>query len=118
MPGASGSLAGDSRRGQLRRAQQLVPAEQVGRPRDVRPAAELADRGGASAPAGERRRERVEHGGAVDRQPRGTGVAEDHPVAGVQRQRVAQPQPGVDGRWDIARADVRARVRDRGGGCG
>src|SRR6202012_402753 len=50
---------GDAAPGQLPPAQQLVPAQQVGRRRGFRPRAKLAGRGGAGAPAGERRRERV-----------------------------------------------------------
>jgi hypothetical protein len=87
---------GEAGRGQLRPAQQLVPAQQVGRRRGFRPRAKLAGRGGAGAPAGERRRERVEDGRTVDRQAGGTRVAQDQPVADVQRQRLLQPQAGVD----------------------
>ena len=79
-----------------------MPAEQVGRRRDVGPAGQFPDGGGARAAAAERRRGRVEHGRAVDREPGRAGVAQQHPVARVQRQRVAEAETGVDRRGSRA----------------
>ena len=61
---------------------------------EVGPGGELASgRGGRTAP-GERGRRDVEHGGAQDRHARAARVAEQDAVTDVQRERVAQHQPG------------------------
>ena len=103
MRGVGKPVARDRRRevsepggGQLRGAQQLVPAQEVGRARNVWPRAQLADGCRGGPPAGERGRERVEDARAVDRKARRARITQDHPVAGVQRQRVMEPEAGVD----------------------
>jgi hypothetical protein len=103
LPRDRGRPIGQAGRRELRGAQELVPAEQVARRRDVRPGGQFPGGGGAGAAARQRRRCRVEDGGAVDRQPGRARVAQQHPVADVQRQRVAEPQPGVDRRRRPAR---------------
>ena len=79
--------------------QQPVPAQQVRRRRRLGPRCQLPLRGRGGAVAAQPRRRNVEHRRAEHRPAGGAvggraGIAEQHPVADVQRQRVVQAQPG------------------------
>jgi hypothetical protein len=99
-----GQAAGHAHGGYRTGPQQPVPAQQVGGGRDVGPGGQLTA-GGCGCPAArERGRRYVEHGGAQDGYARAARVAHQQTVTHVQRQRLAQRQPG-----DRRAAGVRER---------
>jgi hypothetical protein len=90
---AAGHAHGRHRAG----SQQAVPTQQVGGCRDLRPGGQLSSgRRGCPAPH-ERGRCYVEHGGADDGHARAARVTQQQAVAHVQRQRLAQREPGQGG---------------------
>ena len=113
-------------------AQQPVAAQQIAGRRGVRPGGEFAPGSGGRPAPRERGRCDVEHGGAEDDHARAARVAEQEAVADVQRQRLAQGQPGdapgavaspraiqqADIRGGPGRADVHGHVGGRRGGTG
>jgi hypothetical protein len=92
-----GQAVGHAHRRYRTGPQQPVPAQQVSGGRDVGPGRQLTAGGRGRPAAREPGRRHVEHGGAQDGHPRAARVTQQQTVTHVQRERLAQRQPGDRG---------------------